>query len=247
MAANGNENVSLRQLKMLVDSILGETESITFDDVYPVGSIYLSMANTNPGTLFGGTWEKLDNKFILSAGNSYNAGDTGGSNNAVVVSHNHVATATSSGSHSHDATAASNGAHTHGISGGSHTHTATTNSTGGHIHTPTNAGNNTSWITTKSDHEPSCTYTTDHEWAIPYWYTAQSGMNTAGAHSHTVTVSTSSSHSHTISGAGAHTHTVNVDNDGIHTHDITVNNHGVSGIGKNMPEYIAVNAWQRIS
>lgn len=48
------------------------------DYVYPVGSIYISVNSTNPGTLFGGTWQQIEDTFLLSAGQTYNAGDTGG-------------------------------------------------------------------------------------------------------------------------------------------------------------------------
>lgn len=46
---------------------------------YPVGSIYMSVNATDPGTLFGGTWEQLEDKFLLAAGTEYSAGATGGS------------------------------------------------------------------------------------------------------------------------------------------------------------------------
>ncbi len=48
------------------------------DSVYPVGSIYLSVNNANPGSLFGGTWEKITDAFLLGAGGNYALGDTGG-------------------------------------------------------------------------------------------------------------------------------------------------------------------------
>lgn len=46
---------------------------------YPVGSIYMSVNSTNPGTLFGGTWTQLKDRFLLGAGDSYSNGATGGS------------------------------------------------------------------------------------------------------------------------------------------------------------------------
>lgn len=47
--------------------------------VYPIGSIYMSVNNTNPATLFGfGVWEQIQDRFLLSAGSTYTAGDTGG-------------------------------------------------------------------------------------------------------------------------------------------------------------------------
>lgn len=46
--------------------------------VYPVGSIYMSINNVSPETLFGGKWEQIKDTFLLSAGDSYSAGTTGG-------------------------------------------------------------------------------------------------------------------------------------------------------------------------
>ena len=47
---------------------------------WPVGSIYMSMVATNPGTLFGGTWERIANGRMLIGADSasYPAGSTGG-------------------------------------------------------------------------------------------------------------------------------------------------------------------------
>lgn len=49
-----------------------------FELVYPIGSIYMSVNDVSPGNLFGGTWERIKDKFLLSAGDTYEAGSTGG-------------------------------------------------------------------------------------------------------------------------------------------------------------------------
>lgn len=47
--------------------------------VYPIGSIYLSVNEVNPSTLFGfGEWEMIKDTFLLGAGDTYQAGSTGG-------------------------------------------------------------------------------------------------------------------------------------------------------------------------
>ena len=44
----------------------GEVIVGTFDP-YPVGAIYISVVETSPSMLFGGTWERLEGRFLLAA------------------------------------------------------------------------------------------------------------------------------------------------------------------------------------
>lgn len=46
--------------------------------VYPIGGIYMSVNSTSPASLFGGTWEQLQDRFLLGAGSAYSPGSTGG-------------------------------------------------------------------------------------------------------------------------------------------------------------------------
>lgn len=77
-------------------------------NAYPVGSIYMSVNSTSPTSLFGGTWVQLKDCFLLAAGDTYAAASTGGSADAVAVSHYHAVE-----SQSVTGTAASAGAHSH--------------------------------------------------------------------------------------------------------------------------------------
>ena len=65
------------------------------DLTYPVGAIYISVNSTSPATLFGGTWDRIQDRFLLAAGSSYAAGETGGEAThkltvAEMPSHTHV-------------------------------------------------------------------------------------------------------------------------------------------------------------
>ena len=62
--------------------------------VYPVGSIYMSVNSTSPQTLFGGTWEEIQARFLLGNSSLTPAGSTGGESSHILTtselpSHNH--------------------------------------------------------------------------------------------------------------------------------------------------------------
>ena len=64
--------------------------------IYPVGSIYMSVNSVDPSTLFGGTWEKIKDVFLLASGDDYSIGATGGEASVTLTaaqsglpSHNH--------------------------------------------------------------------------------------------------------------------------------------------------------------
>lgn len=80
-----NAYVNISELKLMFifeDKLANEKEAILnrlnlLDLIYPIGSIYMSVNDINPSLMFGGTWEKIEDKFLLGSGN-YELGDTGG-------------------------------------------------------------------------------------------------------------------------------------------------------------------------
>lgn len=63
---------------------------IDLDTIYPIGSIYMSINSTNPKEYYGGEWERIEDKFLLACGTKHPNGEEDGSEDAVVVSHNHT-------------------------------------------------------------------------------------------------------------------------------------------------------------
>ena len=75
------------------------------DRTYPVNSIYMSVSSTSPASLFGGTWEEIQGRFLLGRNSTWTNGSTGGSATAC-ASHTHSipalsGTAAGAGGHNH--------------------------------------------------------------------------------------------------------------------------------------------------
>ena len=100
-------DTSLSNLISALSTELTNFKNSYLNTIYPVGSIYVSVNNTNPATLFGGTWTQIKDTFLLSAGSSYTAGNTGGSATVTLTegqlpSHTHSGGTTSeAGEHTH--------------------------------------------------------------------------------------------------------------------------------------------------
>lgn len=81
--------------------------SALLDKLYPVGCIYQSSSSTSPASFLGGAWERIKDRFILAAGDTYAAGSTGGeAEHALTVSempsHKHIQKQYLASPYSHD-------------------------------------------------------------------------------------------------------------------------------------------------
>ena len=105
-----------------VDGALQVGGKSLLDMVYPVGSIYLSVSGTDPQTLFGGTWARLEDVFLLAAGAKHAAGSTGGEESHTLTE-DEIAPHKHAMAYSPDASAADTG-FSYGIAAGNATNSA---------------------------------------------------------------------------------------------------------------------------
>ena len=130
---------------------------------------------TSPASFIGGTWERVEGKFIIGASSAYPVGTTGGSAThtqtvAEMPSHNHSGSTGSAGSHSHSAWTGGAGGHSHTVSAATATNMAAF---------PGGTGTSENGQTAKSS-SPTTSWVGDHTHGV--------GMNEAGAHTHTVSI-----------------------------------------------------------
>lgn len=228
------------------------------DLVYPVGSIYMSVANTSPSTLFGGTWQQLEDRFLLGASAdgaqnpNHQAGETGG---AESVSYTPAGTVDG-----HTLTTAEIPSHNHTFTGSA---VNTGNQSQGHTHNYTDY-----YATTTGNCAISVAQMASHSHVVTregrigtggstsgfgmHDYTAswtQNGMSSVGSgnnHKHSGSNTSSTRTSEGIS--QNHTHSVTASGTIGNTGDGGSHDHGFTGTAANiatMPPYLAVYMWKR--
>lgn len=101
------------------------TEKYYVHPYFPIGSIYMNISNINPSTYFGGTWERLKDRFLLAVGDVYKTANATGGSSSVTLTISQIP------NHTHTFTGV---AHNHGLNNHSHSFSATTNTTGSHQH-----------------------------------------------------------------------------------------------------------------
>lgn len=197
---------------------------------YPIGSIYMSTVKDNenedvcPLAKFGGTWERIKDRFLWAKGDSDELLATGGSKDAVVVEHTHTAGTVPS-----------------------HSHSINSVSLTGRIAIPGNFVSVPISRDMYADHASGQTYieqaTQKHllpEGIFSVTIDSVPGLNPpiAGAASDggagkVTRVAINATHNHTMSSAGEHSH--------------SISSTGVDGTNKNMPPYLVVMIWKRIA
>lgn len=110
MSSNDNATSIRKELSDVnysLSSKIDEMKANFLNTIYPIGSIYMSMVETNPSKYFGGSWIEIEDTFLLASGKTYSCGSTGGESE-------HTLSMEESPEHTHESIIGKSGDHTHG-------------------------------------------------------------------------------------------------------------------------------------
>lgn len=60
-----------RQARIDADQAIMDSIADMLLTMYPIGSLYLSVVNTDPSTFIGGTWQRIKDAYLVGAGSTY--------------------------------------------------------------------------------------------------------------------------------------------------------------------------------
>lgn len=260
---NSNDIVALEEkIKQLEQTVAAE-DAVNSNNIaaleeklakfYQVGSVYITFGNENPAELYGGTWEKVEDTFLMCAGSAYPVGSSGGSN-AVTLNVTNIPSLNVAGN-----TSAKNGVGT--SQDGSFSKTINSNGTcaGGTYYTSASGEHNHAFTEGGNAlvvHSNSCNpvmlpnrgfSAIDYGNAGYIWFNDtnknESSIANAGNHNHSVTIPSQNIASAGSISVGNHSHTINIPALSL-TGNYTNNNlQSVDVTNK----YVAVNVWKRVA
>lgn len=175
----------------------------------------------------------LTDKFVVAAGATYAVGDTGGADSVTLTkaqmpAHKHGASTGSGGNHSHSGSTNTTG---------SHGHSGSTNTTGNHWHYVVKSGSSSRTLYNRSrPHISEERTASGYELAGSGGTPDEGRSNTAGNHSHSLSINSNGNHSHSVS-----TNTT-----GAHSHSVSVSNTGGGESHENRPPYYALAFIQKL-
>lgn len=75
---NIETNNDLKNTKYNLEKTKADFKKELLEKVYPIGSYYWSSSNISPSNIFGGSWTKINGRFLFASDNSHYVGETGG-------------------------------------------------------------------------------------------------------------------------------------------------------------------------
>ena len=71
-------NTNLKDTKYNLEKVKSDFKRDLLVKVYPIGSYYWSSDNKSPSEIFGGSWTKINGRFLFASDNNHYVGETGG-------------------------------------------------------------------------------------------------------------------------------------------------------------------------
>ncbi len=197
---------------------------------HPVGSIYISVTNENPAELYGGEWERIEDTFLMCAGEKYLAGSEGG-NNQVLLSDNQIPSLNIAGQteEKNDITTGTSGSHNHTLSTNAVNGAGSTSVDGNHSH-----------VLDMGNHGVPLEYHDGDHYGDIFYYERGSSTYAAGDHSHTLNIPSLSGYTDVT---GNHSHVLNLPALNVVGSFLNENQQQIDVTNK----YLSVYVWKRVA